>query len=686
MPRRKLSLAQYPRSLNVGHAAALGLCGVLLVAGCQAPQTEDALPTAFKQPRGPAPINVSPDSWVLSTDSWSDQSRGAYLGNGYLGQRFSVSGLGAEGEPSYLAGHYVNESLTPLPSLVPLRIASGSDVFSADPARLKSYRQELRLREGILATTATWEAGGAAADFRIETALLRQQPDVALARVHVKNHGRSPLQLSVPEATTAQNGPASRTTLWNLGQAGPALPTAEVAPGAEADFAVVTHVTGGPVKLRSPLKEVTAVDTSQADRWLDGHRQAWARLWERDIEIEGDDEAQQVVRGCLFQLLASIREENDAGVPPMGLSANAFSGHVFWDMDSWMVPAMLPQHQDFARAMLEYRYHTLPGARANAKAEKLPGASYAWESGSSGRETIPGAEYSHGRHVSGDVALALKQYYTATGDREWLRARAFPILQATADNWVARAKPDGNGGLAYFQLTTPDELAGRVDHSAWTQHVARVNLEFAAEAARLTGAKPDPRWTQTAAKLKYLRDPETKLILPYKGFTEKTRAKQADLLLIAHPGEERLSDEELAKTYDFYAPRVIDNGPAMTDAIHAVIAARLGRDEEALKRFRGTYRPFVRPPYHVFSEKRTRDNLAFQTGTAGVIEAVLYGFAGLHLEEDPSQRDRPLLQPRVPAEWQSLRLRHLQWRGKSWDVELKPGAAPVWHPHRPRAE
>jgi trehalose/maltose hydrolase-like predicted phosphorylase len=661
--------------------AALALGGLLVLGGCQTPATEETAPPPVREARGPAPIEVSPDSWVLGTDSWGPQSRGAYLGNGYLGQRFSASGLGAEGEPAYLAGHYVNEGLAALPSLVPLRIAGGSEVFGADPARFKRYRQELRLREGILATTATWEAGGAAADLRIETALLRQQPDLALTRVHVKNHGRSALQLTVPEAASPAAGPSSRTTLWRLSEPGEPAASQEVPAGAEAEFAVVTHVSGGPVKLRNPLREVPTVDAAQVERWLEGHRQAWARLWERDIEIEGDPEAQQVVRGCLFQLLASIREENDTGVPPMGLSGNAFAGHVFWDMDSWMVPALLPQHPELARAMLEYRYRTLPGAKENARAENLPGAAYAWESGSTGRETLQGAEFIHGRHVTGDVALALKQYYTATGDREWLKSRAWPILQATAENWVARAKPDGSGGLTFQQVTTPDELAGRVDHSAWTQHVARVNLEFATEAARLTGAKADPRWLQTARKLNYLRDPETKLILPYRGFTEKTRAKQADLLLIAHPGEERLSDEELARTYDYYAPRVITNGPAMTDAIHAVIAARLGRGEEAMKRFRDTYRPFVRPPYHVFSEKRSRDNLAFQTGTAGVIEAVLYGFAGLRLEPDPSQPDRPLLQPHLPAEWKSLRLRHLQWRGKSWDVELKPGAAPSWRPH-----
>lgn len=678
---------------------AVGLAaGVAALGGCRAPEPDTAAPAAQPASRGPAPIAVSADPWVLGTDAWNADSRGAYLGNGYLGQRFALTGTGISGTEKaagYLAGNYRAESLQPIPSLLPLQLRAGEAVFGADTGRLKPFHQELRLREATLVTKGTWDTGSGAAEVEIETALLRQQPDLALARIRVTNNGKAPVQVLIPEdaypATGTQrstdrvlhtaDGVTLENRLADVGHPEAAALSYEVAPGQKGEFALVTRVQGGPVRLKSALASLPKLDTAQVDEWLEGHRKAWGQLWERDVEIEGDAEAQQVVRACLFQLLSSTREENDGGVPPMGLSANAFSGHVFWDMDSWMLPALLPQHPELARAMLEYRYRTLDGARANAAKEGLPGASYAWESGSSGREALQGGDFVHGRHVSGDVALALKQYFAATGDQEWLKSRAWPILKATADNWVARAQPDGSGGLTFKQVTTPDELAGRVDHSAWTQHVARVNLEFATEAARLTGQSADPRWAQTAKKLTYLRDPRTQLILPYQGFTEKSKAKQADLLLVAFPGEEKLSPEELGKTYDFYAPRVIANGPAMTDAIHAVVAARLGRDEEALKRFRDSYRPFVRPPYHVFSEKRSRDNLAFHTGAAGVVEAVLYGFAGLHPEADPAHPDQPRLEPHVPAEWKALRLHGVQWHGKAWDVELKPGAAPSWKPH-----
>src|SRR5205823_3987640 len=119
------------------------------------------------------------------------------------------------------------------------------------------------------------------------------------------------------------------------------------------------------------------------------------------------------------------------------------------------------------------------GAKANAQAEGKTGAAYAWESAATGREVAP-EPFRHGRHINGDIALAARQYWRATHDTGWLRTAAWPVLRATADYWVSRAERGGDGKLHVRQVSTPDENAGLVDDSAWTLHVARVNLEFAA--------------------------------------------------------------------------------------------------------------------------------------------------------------------------------------------------------------
>ena len=160
------------------------------------------------------------------------------------------------------------------------------------------------------------------------------------------------------------------------------------------------------------------------------------------------------------------------------------------------------------------------------------------------------------------------------------------------------------------------------------------------------------------------------MILEYAGYRGEP-AKQADTLLLLHPGGMPASPPEQARLYDYYASRVIRNGPAMTEAIHSLLAARLGRGQEALDRFRAGYRPFLRPPFGLFSEKRTRDNLCFLTGAAGVLQAVIYGFAGLDLHDSPT----PQAHPSLPPGWQSITLHGVQWRGKCYDLRCDRAGA-----------
>ena len=48
------------------------------------------------------------------------------------------------------------------------------------------------------------------------------------------------------------------------------------------------------------------------------------------------------------------------------LTGQAYKGHVFWDTEIYLLPFYVYTHPTTARALLMYRYHTLPGARAKA--------------------------------------------------------------------------------------------------------------------------------------------------------------------------------------------------------------------------------------------------------------------------------------------------------------------------------
>src|SRR5919112_4195407 len=176
--------------------------------------------------------------------------------------------------------------------------------------------------------------------------------------------------------------------------------------------------------------------------------EAGGRRWTTDIRIEGNPELQRVVRSMLFYLLASADSGTGLGVPPMGLSSGGYYGHIFWDSDTWMFPALLLTHPDIARSLVRFRYRTLGAARANARANGRRGAMYPWEADERGQETTPRFAIQNARsenHVTGDVALAQWQYWLATGDSAYLAREGYPVIRETADFWVSRSTRDWLG-------------------------------------------------------------------------------------------------------------------------------------------------------------------------------------------------------------------------------------------------
>jgi trehalose/maltose hydrolase-like predicted phosphorylase len=698
----------------------------LLLAGCTAtPRTSG---TSFG-PAGPpgagiastqAPV-ASADPWTLTTTTLDVSYRGTYLGNGTLGQRLmhQGTGWGPEGPlPAFMAGLYEEEHLVTLPSPTAVDLIAGDRHFMGDPRQIRSFRQELSLRAGTLTTDAVWDTGQGALRVVIRTFVARHDP--ALAQVQLRLRAARPLDLRLvtggalggdfeaPQVTAHGDGvellatthrgrvplaQVDRVTARGFAIGRPSVNTDGAAsrslrlPG--SGEVVITRIVatlagdaGGsasdPGRLLDRARQLASRAAAAGDEALFArHRAAWERLWQSDVEIEGAPQDQQAVRSFLFYLLQSARAGGDASIPPMGLSGDAFGGHIFWDAETWIFPALLAFHPDLARPLLEYRFRTLPAARANARAAGCAGASYAWESAANGTEQAP-EPFRHGRHVTADVALAVWQYYAATRDRTWLAAHGWPILQATAEYWVSRARPVGKGDrFGITQVTTPDENAGLVNNSAWVNFAARCNLEAAAAAAAALGRPADPRWTRLARGLILTRDPATGLLREHDAY-RGLKIKQADTLLLLYPGALQLPKAEKERLYDYYAPRAITAGPAMTDSIHAIVAAALGRPEEAYRQFQASCQPFLRPPFLMFSEKRSRDNLYFLTGAAGSLQAVLYGFGGLRLGDPDCATDDPLL----PPAWQSLTLRGVAWQGRRYDRVIRRGQAPRWEVRR----
>ena len=124
---------------------------------------------------------------------------------------------------------------------------------------------------------------------------------------------------------------------------------------------ISTAQTADPLNQAERL--VTYARFQKKGELLRKHREAWAKLWESDIVIEGDLQAQKEVRSMLYHLYSFSRAGVAHSPSPMGLSGLGYNGHVFWDTEIFMMPPLMILQPDMARSMLEYRYKLLDEAR-----------------------------------------------------------------------------------------------------------------------------------------------------------------------------------------------------------------------------------------------------------------------------------------------------------------------------------
>ena len=401
------------------------------------------------------------------------------------------------------------------------------------------------------------------------------------------------------------------------------------------------------------------------ERLLQFHRRAWDELWQSDIKIEGDPQAQQDVRSMLYHLYSFSREGTALSPSPMGLSGLGYNGHVFWDTELWMFPAVLMMRPELAKSMMEYRFQRLEAARRNAFSKGYKGAMFPWESADSGVEETPvwalSGPFEH--HITADVAVAAWNYYLVTQDKQWLRDKGWPLLRETADFWASRVERNGAGRYDIKNVVAADEWAENVDNNAFTNAAARANLQYATAAAKILGIAPNPDWQQVASNIPILKmeNGVTKEHATYQG----EGIKQADVNLLAHPLKEITDPKQVRADLEYYETRVPDEGtPAMTQAIFALLYARLGDREKAYHWFKDAYLPNLLPPFRVIAETKGGTNPYFATGAGGILQSVIMGFGGLDITANGIQQVRSVL----PAHWKSLTITGVGPQKKTFTV------------------
>jgi trehalose/maltose hydrolase-like predicted phosphorylase/hydroxymethylpyrimidine pyrophosphatase-like HAD family hydrolase len=440
------------------------------------------------------------------------------------------------------------------------------------------------------------------------------------------------------------------------------------------------------------------------------HDRAWAARWAAaDVEVHGDDQAQRALRFAVYHLVSAANPADErVSIGARALTGDAYLGHVFWDTEIFLLPFYTLTWPAAARALLMYRYHTLPAARAKAARLGYRGALYAWESADTGEEAtppwviapdgevIPIRSGDQEQHISADIAYAVWQYWQATHDLPFLLNAGAEILLETARFWASRARLEDDGRYHIRGVIGPDEYHEDVDDNAYTNGMAQWNIECALAAAQLLGSRRPERWAAlaerlgvTLAELEQWRDvaarlvtgpdPSTGLFEQFAGFfnlepvdlaaytpraapmdvllgrerTQRSQViKQADVVMLLALLWDRVPPAVRAANFRYYEPRC-GHGSSLSPAIHALVAARLG-DLPVAERY-----------FHQSAAIDLHDSMGNAAGgvhigaLGGLWQAAVFGFAGVRLERDGLRLD-----PHLPEIWTGLRFA-VQWRRRT---------------------
>jgi trehalose/maltose hydrolase-like predicted phosphorylase len=422
------------------------------------------------------------------------------------------------------------------------------------------------------------------------------------------------------------------------------------------------------------------------ERLLSEQRAAWETLWQSDILIDGDPRAQQAVHSELYYLLASTAPESSWGLGPCGLTT-CYTGHAFWDSDTWMFPALLLVNPARARSFVDFRARTLEAARQRAHQHGLDGAMYPWESDpENGSDQTPHSAVVLSDteiHVNADVAIAQWQYYEATRDRDWLKAHGWPVLREVAKFWASRATWNAEARrYDIAHLTSVAESYNDIVNDTFTNLSAVRALRSAIAAARVVGERPDPLWEKVASRLYIPMAPGGQHHLAFDPSVALHAGNDfggGPLSLLFLPSLDLEMSPELRRGDYDYAIRSASvarsSGGSMNMVARVTAAAEVGSGPDAAAWFAGNFSgATLKAPFNVRTESADNNVGYFLTGSGGYIQSLLYGFTGLRI------RDQGLVAayaPVLPESWKSLTLRNIAFRGQRLDIHVTRDPAGV---------
>ena len=438
------------------------------------------------------------------------------------------------------------------------------------------------------------------------------------------------------------------------------------------------------------------------------HTQAWSKIWNRgDIEIKGDVSSQQAIRFNVFHLNQTYRGDDPRlNIGPKGFTGEKYGGASYWDTEAYCLPFFLAGHQSLvSRQLLLYRYNHLERAIENAaKLGFSNGAALYPMVTMNGEECHNEWEITFEEiHRNGAMAYAIWNYVNYTGDRDYLLSNGFEVLLAIARFWSQRVQwSSEKEAYVILGVTGPNEYENNVNNNWYTNYLAAWCLRYTLEvAAELKANHPvewsglskrlafderasEQHWTAISKGMYYPKLANSKVFLQQDGFMDKEQLsaadlqqserpinqhwswdrilrsvfiKQADVLQGLYFFWDHFSASEIEANYAFYEPKTLHES-SLSPCVHAVLAARLKRKDEAYAHYLRTAR------LDLDDYNNEVDEGLHITSMAGTWLAVVEGFGGFRVIEGV-----PCFNGMLPTQWASLSFR-VQFRGRELSVRM----------------
>ncbi|XP_067686916.1 uncharacterized protein [Haliotis asinina] len=456
-------------------------------------------------------------------------------------------------------------------------------------------------------------------------------------------------------------------------------------------YCVITSIDPDRYTARNNFDEALRIMAIKPELLYQRHLEAWRNKWDGGrIDVDGNTKLSKLINSCFYYLMSFLPSMDTflpnrkfGGLSPGGLANGAnwtdYQGHVFWDMETWMYPTMLMFHPELGEQMLSYRINNMEPAYDRARSGGYEGLRFPWESAQTGVEVTPDvcpACRENQQHVTGDIALAARQYVTATRDIDWLSGKkGYVFLKDMARFWKSR--PTYNPETLQYDINgvmPPDEHAEFVNNSVYTNVGAKLAINFGRYAACLAGKDahsevPD-EWLEVSRKIALLFDENENFHPEYEGYTDEKDprgVKQADVVLLGYPQMWPMPEE--VRRNDLVRYERVNNplGPAMTWGMFSIAWLELGDEEKAAEMFERSYGLYNREPFKIWTEARQGIGAVnFLTGMGGFLQAVFFGYGGARLHTESLDFD-----PRLPPGSRGMRFTGFNYLGNSIDMKIK---------------